>query len=147
MTAGIGGYTVGKDCTISLVLRGTKTSFTLPELTSISIPGETTVKEIIPINGDPDALIFWKLYKGSIKGERQDSTMEDLWDLLETSYYNRLPAPPMELHITIQETDGSITNHQFTKVQFSNFHMGEIKGDDTVSWSADLLASRQFVTH
>jgi hypothetical protein len=145
MSSSLGGYNVSKDCTISIVLVGK--SFTMPEFTSFTIKAKTPDKEILPVNGDPGTIVFMGRYEGNFQGERKDAIMDDLWNMLEADYFNQIGVPPVYIDVTTRETDGSITTEKYTNVQFANFDPGPKKGQDSVTWSIDIFASRRLVSH
>jgi hypothetical protein len=146
MTTSVGGYNVGKDCTINLVVVGTGQSFTMPETTELNFDAKTTTKTILPVNGNPQHCVFMEGYTGTMSGERKNRDMDDLWQLLEACYFNATPVPPMYYHVTVRETDGSVTDVIYTDVQLEAFKTGALKGNDTISWSVGILASRREVT-
>ena len=145
MTTSIGGYNVGKDCTINLVVVGTGQSFTMPESTSLALEAKNTTKTILPVNGDPNHCVFMEGYSGTLEGERKDRSLDDLWQMLEADYFSAIPVPPMYIQITIRETDNSVTNITYTNVQLHGYKPGAMKGNDTISWSIEILASRRIV--
>ena len=145
MTTSIGGYNVGKDSTINVVVVGLN-SFTLPELTELTMEAKTTTKTILPVNGDPNHCVFMEGYSGTMTGERKNRSMDDLWKILEGSYFSATNSPPIYIDVVTRETDGSVTNFKYTNVQFASFKPGPLKGNDTQTWSVEVLASRRVVS-
>lgn len=142
-----GGYTVGHDCSIQVVVIGYGT-YNDQDLgiTSLNIDADTSTKKITTVSGNPDMAVFFEGHSGKLEGERKNSVVEEIWQMFETAYFNAVVPPSSTITVTIRETDGSITTHLYERVVFTKLAPGNLKANDSATYSWDVFASRKIVT-
>lgn len=98
------------------------------QLESQSINGVTTFRNVP--NG----------HEGTFEFDRQDSSIEGYFAILEMNFYAGLPPPIVTITQTINELDGSVTQFQYTGGTLKLDDAGQWRGLDKVSpkvsWSA-----------
>lgn len=101
------------------------------ELESEGINGVTTFRNVP--NG----------HEGSFDFDRQDSSVEAYFAILEANFYAGLPPPTAIITQTINESDGSVTQFQFTGCALKLDNAGTWKGLDKVQPKVSWRASKK----
>jgi hypothetical protein len=82
-------------------------------------------------------------HEGSFEFDRQDSSIEAYFALLESNFYAGGPPPYAVITQTINELGGGVTQFQYTGVQLKLDDAGTWKGLDKVSPKVGWKASRK----
>jgi hypothetical protein len=82
-------------------------------------------------------------WRGSIMLDRQDGTVDDFFAQYEAGYYAGQNIQWSQITETISEADGSISQYRYTKCSLKFEKAGDKKGDDKISQTIGVFASKR----
>jgi hypothetical protein len=137
----VNGYSVGRDITISV--QTPSGPIQLNGVTKFTKKRDTTSKKVKKINGLTDTLIFPDGWSGVIDIERQDSTVDDYFAVLEAGYYAGQNSLTGSITETITEVSGATSQYQYTAVVLNLTNAGDAMADETVKMAIDWTSQQR----
>jgi hypothetical protein len=137
----LNGYTVGRD--ISLNIIGPKGPLNFNQITGFQSKPDTTDQKIKGLDGVTRHIRFPDGHSGSFEIERQDSTLDDYWNDVESGYYAGINEQPVTITETIQEVNGTISQYRFLQVLLTVDDSGSFAGDKSVKQKLKFVAARR----
>jgi hypothetical protein len=105
-----------------------------------------TEQKIKGLDGITRPVRFFDGWSGRFEYERQDSTLDDYFSMLEANYYLGVPEQPCSITETIENPDGGITQYRYLGVLLKLDDAGDWAGDKTVKMTVSFVASRRMKT-
>jgi hypothetical protein len=137
----VNGYTVGRDITISV--QTPSGPLQLNGVVKFTKKRDVTSKKVKKINGLTDTLVFPDGWSGVIDIERQDSTVDSYFAVLEAGYYSGQNSLTGSITETITETSGAVSQFQYTAVVLNLTNAGDAMADETVKMNIDWTAQQR----
>lgn len=138
---GINGYSVGRDITVNI--NTPNGPLRLSTITGFSSKPNTEKREVRGLDGIRRPLVFPDGWNGSFTVERQDSTLDDFWALIEANYYAGQGIPNATITETVSEPDGSVNQYKYLGVIFILTAAGDWKGNETVAQTLEFEAEQR----
>lgn len=136
------GFNTGRDLTLSIVgYDGVIHSF--PLQTGWEAKQNTNNVKIKGLDGIVRFLDIPDGWSGTLSVDRQDSTIDEYFADLESSYYGGTNIPAATITETISNPDGSTSQFQYTGVMLRFDDAGSWKGDTNVPMKMSWVASRR----
>lgn len=137
----LNGYSVGRDVSLDIVTPNGV--LRVSRVTKFTSKQETTEQKVKRMDGITDPVRFFDGWSGSMDVERQDSTLDDYFALLEANYYAGFNEPPCSITETITEVSGSVTQYRYLGVLFRFDDAGDRSGDSTIKQKISFMAQRR----
>lgn len=135
------GLSVGIDHKLTFVdVDGVK-RFVIIE--SFTAREDATIGKEIAMDGNVRHPKFHQGWSGSFVLQRSNNYMDNYIAIQEASYYRGIDQIPMTITETITETDGSISQYQYTNVVISMDSAGNWSGTEVAKQSINFMASRR----
>lgn len=110
---------------------------------SFTAKEDATVGKEIAMDGNVRHPKFHEGWSGSFVLQRSNNVMDNYIALQEASYYQGVDQLPMTITETITETDGSISQYQYTNVVVSLDSAGNWSGTEIAKQNISFMASRR----
>ena len=137
----INGFSVGRDVSLDVVTASGPLNFGL--ITKFSSKQSSKEEAIKGLDGITRPVRFFDGWSGSFNMERQDSSLDDFFAMLEANYYAGMNEAAVTITETITEVNGAITQYRYTGVLLKYEDAGDWSGDATVKQSVSFVASRR----
>lgn len=136
------GFTVGKDATITITGPG-GTSIVISADQVTDFDPKPMKKEIWsrPLNSPPKPIFMPDGWTGTITVDRADATLDTFQATLEANFWNGVDTLAGTILQTVTETNGAVTQYQFTGVMFWVSEVGSYKADGLVTQQIEFAAS------
>ena|ERR1017187_6053372 len=125
------GLTLGSDATITIRDQVGEIISTIT-VQNFSSKSDATEKDVEFLSGDVRGLTFEKGYSGGFDVVRVDASVDRYFYAKEIAYYNKQNISPVTLTQTVSETDGSVTQYQFTGVTLRLDDAGSFSNENEV---------------
>lgn len=134
-------FSVGRDISIDILTQTGLQRFTL--VTGFSKRQETSSIQIMGLDGICRPIELPRYWAGSLDLERADSSVDDYFAGLESSYYQGLNVLGATITETIQEPGGNTTQYRYENVVFKLEDAGDWRGDANVKMRIGFVAARR----
>lgn len=134
-------FSTGRDITITVVTASGPLFLNL--ITNFQKKQDSTETKIKGMDGKTRFVRFFDGWSGTIKLERRDSTMDDLFAQLEANYYQGLNEQACSITEVIQEPNGAITQYRYLGVLLKFDDAGDASGDSTIKQTVSFVAERR----
>lgn len=136
-------FNIGRDGAQITIFDSTAGQVTFNGAISFDSKARTKELESETING---TTIFRNVpngHEGSFEFDRQDSSVEAYFAMLEANFYAGMPTPTAVITQTINELDGTVTQFQYTGCVLKLNDAGSWKGLDKVQPKVGWRASKK----
>lgn len=137
----LNGYSVGRDWTVTVQLA--TGPLTLNKLLKFDSKQDATDVRVKRLDGITDHVRFFDGWTGSFEVERADSTVDNLFALLEANYYLGINETPAQIYETVAEVNGAVSQFRFDGCMLTYDDAGQKAGDATVKQKITFKASRR----
>ncbi len=137
----LNGLTSGIDCKITFTDVNGVENFTIIE--SFNAKEDATVGKEIGMDGTVRHPKFHQGESGSFSFQRNDAFLDNYIAAQEASYYLGADQLPLTISQTITESDGSVSQYQYTNVVITLEDMGNYSGTEIVKQKVSFMASRK----
>ena len=138
----INGFSVGRDVTLTITTSSGPLRLNL--ITGFNTKQNSKEQAVKGLDGITRHLRFFDGWQGSFDIERQDSTVDDYFNTLESNFYAGINEQPCTIDETITEPNGSVTQWRYTGVLLRLDDNGTWAGDATVKQKLSFLAERRY---
>ena len=136
----LNGYSVGKDVVLTV---NTPTGILRLPITNFDAKPVYTDLKAMPLGSPPKHMSIPTGWKGTIKLDRQDSTVDDYCAQVEASYWAGQNIVTGSITETISEVNGSTSRYRYTDVNLKITDPGAWAGEKLVDQSLEFEASRR----
>ena len=136
----LNGYSVGKDVVLTV---NTPTGILRLPITNFDAKPVYTDLKAMPLGSPPKHRSIPTGWKGTIKLDRQDSTVDDYCAQVEASYWAGQNIVTGSITETISEVNGSTSRYRYTDVNLKITDPGAWAGEKLVDQSLEFEASRR----
>lgn len=142
----VNGYTTGRDVTVTIVGPG-GTNVILDPTQVTQFDAKPLKKEdwSRPLNLPPIPLYMPDGWRGTIQADRKDSSLDDMQDAQELSFWAGQNMRSGTIMETITESDGSLTQRRFDNCQFWVEEPGAYHGEGKITQRVEFCASTRKV--
>lgn len=134
------GHTLGRD--VSVVITTKKRGIFRPRtVTSFHSKPATVEIKVKPLNGKPQFATVPDGHEGGFEIERANADVETYFADKEAGYYDGEDEDVVEIHETIREVGGGISQWRYEGVALSLSDNGAKQADQTVKQKIDFKAS------
>lgn len=138
------GITLGPDCTITV--RDANGEIISSSVVQDFDSSPNVEKKSVPfLDGNVIPVSFQMGYKGNFNIVRQNATLDTYFALKEAAYYNKTDIPSVTITQSVVESDGSITQYQFTQCDLTLNDAGKYSNNSEVIQAVSYEAKRRLI--
>lgn len=138
------GITLGADCSLS-IQDANGTIIANSVIQDFEASPDTEKRRVQFLDGNVVPLSFPQGYKGSFSIVREDATIDTYFALKEAAYYNKVDVLNVTITQSVTETDGSITQYQFTQCDLVLDDAGKYMNNQEVIQKVSFEAKRRLI--
>lgn len=136
-------FSIGKDVVIDVILSD-GTALQLPvTVTGFMMKAEYARVTSSPMSGKNLEVSLPKGWRGTIKLDRKDNTIDVFFAQREAAFYAGLSITTATITETITESDGTVTQFQYTECSLSFDDAGDKQGDKKIEQTIGVFATER----
>ena len=136
-----GSPTIGRNGSAIIIVNGSRVDF--EKITQIQARPRYNTVASTPLNSPPVEQYLPNGWDITWNVDRYNSAGDDLATLLDTLFWNNQIVASGTIYITVNNPDGSVTEHEYQNCSFKFTSTGTYSGDSVVNYSLSAFAAQR----